>query len=164
MAEYLLLRSFGVNQLICKPSRINHPAKPGVDPATGKEVKASQQSIRVATDWSSLETPIMALQFLQVPAFRSFGLGLWSFQMVGGQLDGKRRLWFLPVSGFTCEVSHRSDIVIQMQYSTCALVLRIVQHDIMARHDASRRLGVELPWNEKDSHRSASMAVCRVLL
>lgn len=52
----------------------------------------------------------------------------------------------------------------QMQYSTCALVLRIVQHDIMSRHDASRRLGVELPWNEKDSHRSASMAVCRVLL
>lgn len=82
VAEYLLLRSFGVNQLICKPSHINHRAKPGVDPATGKEVKASQQSIRVATDWSSLETPIMALQFLQVPAFRSFGLGLWSFQMV----------------------------------------------------------------------------------
>lgn len=81
VAEYLLLRSFGVNlqALTHKPS--GQTIKPGVDPATGKEVKASQQCIRVATDWSSLETPITALQFL-LPAFTSFGLGLSSFQMV----------------------------------------------------------------------------------
>ena len=147
VAEYLLLRSFGVNLQALGPD-INHPTKPGVDPATGKEVKAC-----------------------------AVALGPWSFQIVAEKAATWMATWrkkaTLVPSRFrlhlctqvwhsTCTYLYSTCTLLTSTYTTCRYCTCVLCN--MTRHDASRRLGVELPWNEKDSNRLASMAVCHVLL